>query len=437
LKKWGFLAIVSAAFLAVGCGGSGGDGGGGGGGGTPVDQISVNTSLLNKPGLLNVTFNTGQGRGTATSSAFLKKLFLEDNIFGAGDPRNRVQTLLEPERVLGLDLYTSQGIPLNVPMTGFSTNLNGRSFDVFPLEIARVNIDGTNYTGPGGNAVFNLEFPMRMRSFPGRTTSLEIFLNDGIIFDPGTGIEFDTTYFEELNYNDDEGRMVGYLSDYVAFDISNVSYAPQMSNSSTASTVFFSGDAIALGDVPSTSPTFFEVLVPESPDPGAIEGLTQLPPSFPANAPATYTLRTPDPRNLPGIAKITALTGTWRWWVDEDEPSLSAILNAGNFAFITFPQSQDDGVQDLIIVGLSGGVITECYFGEANFNTNTWLAWPISEVVEGTVNGEIGGTFSGYDIRGSIGIPTSADVRGGTYSITAGSAPGEFPGTGRFIVYRL
>lgn len=442
LKTWGFFGLALAAVVLSGCGGGGNGGGGGGGGGGQV-EASVNTALFMngaqpKPGFFEITYNTGQGRGTTNAQAKMRQVTFEDNTFPSGDPRNVVRTLLNPERVLGLDLYTSQAISVNAPMGGFAVNLNRRNFDQFNLEFTTVILNGVTYSLGANNPIINENFDLRAATFPGRTTSLAVFINDAIVTENGFGgIDFDRTLFEELNYNPDETRMVAHLADYLAFDISNIANPPLMTSGIPASTVFFSGDAIGLAEVPSQAPTPFEVLVPETPKPGSIEGWCQLPPSFPPNSPPTYTLRQVDPRSLPGMAFITALQGTWKWWVNTDEPSQSPILNPGDFVFLTMPQSLDDGVQDCVLVGLSGGTIVEFYFGEINLNTNAWTAWPISEVTKGTTAGEISGTLGSYVFRAGVGVPTVRDIRSGAFTITDGKAPSSFPTTGRFIVYRL
>ena len=134
LKFWAYLAIGSA-LLVAGCGGNGDDGGGGGGGGVGPPEATVNTAALNKPGLFQVTYNTGQGRAPGSMSAVLTSFEMTDN-FGL------IYTLLNPARVLGLDQYSSNNVDLNVSLNqGFSTNLNSRSFDLFNLDINHILIE--------------------------------------------------------------------------------------------------------------------------------------------------------------------------------------------------------------------------------------------------------------------------------------------------------
>lgn len=434
--------MLAASMAIIGCAGSGGGGGGGGGTNGGAVEASVNTALfingpVSKPGYMVITYNTGQGRGVDPVTATIKRVVLEDTAFGQGSENNIIRTLLNPELVLQLDGYTSNSVSLNAPMDGFATNLNHRFFENFVLELQEVTIEGSTFQGPGGQAVVVEQFDLNARTFPGRTTSIEIFLNDAMVAPDGLGgVAFDRNEFEALNYNPDSLKIEAHLSDYLAFDISNIANQPLMTGGGPATTVYFSGDAIGLSDTPVGTQTVFEVLVPESPEPGSILGWVSLAPSFPPNSPNTYTLRQVDPRSLPGTAFITALQGTWRWWHDAGNPSQSPILNPGDFVFLTMPQSQDDGVQDCVLIALDGGVISEFYFGEVNFNTNAFVAWPIEEVTKGNTNGQIDGSLGGYVYRPN-GSNTVRDIRSGTFNITGGTAPGSFPASSRFIVYRL
>ncbi len=426
--------------VIVGCGGSDG----GIVAPPPVDEPSVNTSLffsgpVPKPGLLQVTYDTGQGRagGDPLFTANLRRLVIEDDIYGFGHPDNVVRTLLNPERVLGLDQYTSQTIDLNAPMTGFSINMNRRVFDQFNLELETVTFDDVPYSGTPGQSLFNIPFNMTCSLMPGRTSSITVFLNDAMFAPDGFGgLTFLNADFEVLNYDPIDLEMKAHLSDYLAFDISGIANPPLMTSGGPATAVYFSGDAIGLSDTPTGVPTLFEVLVPESPDPGSFEGFCALAPSFPPNSPNTYTLRQIDPRSLPGTAFITALQGTWKWWVNPNQASQSPILNSGNFVFLTFPQTSDDGRQDCVMIALAGGQITEFYFGEIDLNTDSFVAWPIFEVTEGTTNDEISGSLGSYVLRPG-GAGGQRDVRSGAFNIDSGVIPVGFPTIGKFIVYRL
>lgn len=421
--------------LAAGCGGDGDNGGGGGGGGGGTVEASVNTGLLSKPALVNATYNTGQGRGVTTSIAVLRNFDMIDS-FGV------ISKSLNPARRLDLGGYTSQTIDLSVPLalSQFSTNLNSRSFDEFLLNVKEIEFDGNVIGGSGQAPIINQAFPLRMRLFPGRTSSVQIFVDDAMITPDGSGgVLFDQALFEEVNFDPDENQIVSFVSDYLQFDISNVADKPTMISAGDADFVYFSGDSVGLSQGASPIPgSPFEVLVPLSPDPGVLEGLVTTPPSFPPNAPGTYTLRPIDPRSLPTTSRITALQGTWKPWYNPDNASQSPILNPGNFVFLTFPQSLNDQLQDLVMIALDGnGTITNMYFGEANLTNGTFSAWPISQVDDGDADNEISGTLNGYVFRPNIGTATPSDVRSGNFTVGSGTRPAEFPASGKFIVYRL
>src|SRR5688572_24002856 len=108
LRKWAFLWAAVAA-LVIGC--STGGGGGGGttttGGGTTGQSTAV-PNIPNVPAMLSVFYLTGQGRAAGSATAVIRRLFFTDQ-FGL------VETILNPERYIGLDAYTSQSIDVSAP----------------------------------------------------------------------------------------------------------------------------------------------------------------------------------------------------------------------------------------------------------------------------------------------------------------------------------
>lgn len=422
----------------------------------PGSNLSqVNSNLLAPGGQafgrFEVTFNTGQGRAVGDPTAVIERLNLVDDTFPLGDSRNNVDTLLNPERRLGLAAYTSQTIAVNAPMSnlGFSGPLNARTFANYPLDISRLEIEQASgppfvLTGAGGGSVVLEDFPSNIVTLAGRTTSLQIFLDDAMlnVVDNGNGLEpsFDRARFESVNLADDGSgtfKLLAHLADYIVFDITNVPNKPTMSNSVPATQVWFNGDAIALsGDSPGLNapPESMEVLTPLSPP---IEGLfskTQVA----NNVISTYTLRQVDPRDLSNLARITALQGTWRDYFNPTNPSASPFLNLGSFEAITFPQTLEQQKHDMVVFSRNGaGEITNFYFGEVNFATNTFSIWPIDQVDDGAAANEVSGSVSA--LLDSNGSPTTNNkaVRSGTFTITSGGVPANFNSSGRFIVYRL
>lgn len=452
MRKWGLFFAAAAAVL-VGCDGSSGQSGvgGGGGGGGGVVLSSINPAIFSNSsgafGRVEVTYNTGQGRAPGSLTAVLNRLSLVDDLFPAGDSRNNVDTFLNPERNLGLGAYTSQSINLNVPISvsGFSGPVNGRLFESFTMEFNRFLEEQFNgslevLTDNFGNPLTLTEvFGANILALAGRTTSLQVFIDDAMITAGTNTINFDRDLFEAVNLVDDgNGNMIllARLSDYVVFDITNVPNKPTMSNSVPATRVWFSGDNIALsGDVGSGS-EYMEVLT-ELPPP--IEGVFNPPVPLPGGiGPGTYTLLQNDPVDISGMAKLTALRGTWRNYSDANT-SQSAFLNLGAYECFTFPQSLDESKHDMIVVARNGaGAITNLYFGQMDLGNNTFSIWPIDQVDDGDASNELEGTVSGLLDRNG-GIPsTHRHVRSGAFTITTpGALPSGFAQTGRFIVYRL
>lgn len=451
MRKWGLLLVAAGAVL-VGCdgssGSSGGVGGGGGGGGVVVS--SINPAIFSNSsgafGRIEVTYNTGQGRAPGSLTAVINRLSLVDDLFPIGDSRNNVDTLLNPERHLGLDAYTSQSISVGVPisLSAFSGPVNGRLFDSFTLDIAwfleeQFNGSLSVVNGSGGPAFLQEVFDANLLALAGRTTSLQIFIDDAMITAPGSGISFDRDLFEAVNLVDDgNGNMVllGHLADYVVFDITNVAGKPTMSNSVPATRVWFSGDAIALSGAVGPGAEYMEVL---SPLPPPIEGIFNPPVPLPGGiGPGTYTLVQGDPVDISGLAKITALRGTWRNYSDTNTAQ-SAFLNLGTYECFTFPQSLDQDKHDMVVVARNGaGTITNLYFGQMNFGNNSFSIWPINQVDDGDASNELEGSISGLLDRNGSTAATNRHVRSGTFTITTPvPLPSGFAQTGRFIVYRL
>jgi hypothetical protein len=398
------------------------------------------------PGHIEVTYNTGQGRAPGSITAVIERLNFTDDLFPAGDTRNNVDTILNPARHLQLDGYTSQAVSVNAPMAdiGFSSPVNGRFFDDFRLDIDSLLVeqgDGSllPVPGPGGNPILFETFPANILALAGRTTSVQVFLDDAMVTFDGVNVNFDRNLFEAVNLVDDgNGNMIlmGFIGDYIVFDITNVANKPTMTSMAPATRVWFSGDSIALsGDVGSGA----EPMEMLSPLPPPIEGLFNPPPSLPSgNGRGTYTLRQIDPRDLNNLARITSLSGTWQDYVHPN-PALSPFLNVGTFECFTFPQSLNQDRHDMVMFARDlAGNITTFYFGEMDFGTNSFAIWPIDQVDDGDASNEINGTISGLLNVSGGPAATHRHVRSGNFTITtAGPLPAGFNTTGRFIVYRL
>lgn len=435
MRKLAFLCVVASVAI-IGCGGGGGGGNNGNNGGGGSLPMAVNTSLLSSQGRLEMTYNTGQGRAPGSITGVFRHLIVEDNTYN--DLRDIVETQLNPAIGIQLDGYSSQQIPLNVPMTGFSLLLNGRNFEAFNLEIDSLRIenpDGSFRTvsGAGGQPAFLATFPMFLRAFPGRYTGVTVQIDDAMLnVDDSDNIVFDETLFNDLNLDVDEGVMLGTFTDYFAFDITNVPNKPLMSDSSEATRVYFSGDFAGLsGDVLAGSNPF-EVLVPLNPP---LEGLIS-PPNATLGTYGTYALRQIDPRDLTNTQRIVSKQGIWRDWYTAGNDSKSVILRPDSVVMLALPHHKDDDKQDIVfMVRNANGDIVDMYFGEANFATNKINIWPIENIDDGAPDNEVELNISAKNYRAG-GAGNSADIRSGSWVLSSGSLPATFGTSGTFLVVR-
>jgi len=436
LKKWSFALAAAAAVAVIGCSGSGGSSGNGGGNGGNTGESTAFVTIPNVPGQLQNVYLTGQGRAEGDEVAVIRRVTVDDT---AGV----TQTLLNPFRRLQLNGYTQQMIQLNVP-----TSIS-RPFDHYNLEVQELDVDtGSGFSVfTGQNQPFvEDQFDAQYRVFPGRQTSITVRLDDSMFPSNGNGgYGFDRDQLILSNYSVEglePARMNGFLSDYLMFDISNLSggVQPQFPDASGTATAFFmNGDNFAIGQLPigppdqsTADPLPFFTLTPI----GYVEGLhvgprTAIDPTTGQSTPipGTYSLVQPDPREpLNPASKITALQGTYKLFS-------KVINNVGNnpqgFEIIAFPGTKDDGIDDIVLFNISNGVITTLYFGQMDMNGGTISAFPVNQVTnpENTAN-EITGTVSGLDST------DMTRVHSGHYTLDATNLPATFSSSGRFIVYR-
>ncbi|MGV3617740.1 MAG: hypothetical protein ACO1SV_20640 [Fimbriimonas sp.] len=422
------------AGAVIGCGGGGGNRGSETNGnpttGTPGSDLTVN---LNEDfGTVQFTYLTGQGRAPGDLYAVVTRQEVTDQ-FGT------VRTQLSAPLSLPLDGYVLGTRDLNIPFTGESVRL----FERYRLEFSRFLEEGLD---DGGQPTFSERTPppaetfnARIRVLPGRFTSLPILLDGGMFSTVGTTVEFNEDQFRlRNNIPNETDPLRTYFSDYVSFDLTAMpaSERPLLSNGVAADQLFISGDNYALG-----ANGRFEVLTLEVEEPivgsfgpeGTLGG---------RRTPGTYTLQQPDPTDLSGIARITAAAGQWR-------STDRAFSGFGPFEFILFPTSRDeapDGTngnglqpdedQEIAIVQRNAsGQITAFYFGFADLDTGEFTVYPLRNIVDADVQGELTGTLSEYR-NASGGNTVSYDlVRRGTFNFS--TAPGNgFPSSGTFVVFR-
>jgi hypothetical protein len=381
------------------------------------------------PASIDVTYLTGQGRAFGSPTAVIRHVIFVDqfNDEPTDDPAFSAETFLNPELQLGLDQYTAQtiAVPAAIP-----ASVETRFFDTFFLEVSKLRVENASggfdeFEGSNGQGVVNEQFALKARAFRSRHTTVPIFLDDAMLNLNGSNqVTFDRNQFETINYDPTSQQIIGFLSDYVAFDISAMATVdrPTMpSNATPAARAYFSGDGQAISSAGTSGP--FDVLTPS----GFIEGTF-----LRSQAANTYTLVQLDPRDLTNTAKITAMLGIFR-----DYTSVFAQL--GTFEFFTFPNSDDNNLQDLVMLQRNGaGAIVNFYYGLADLQAGTYMAWPIRNIDDGSVANQIDGTITNIvDMNGNSASGDIPTARAGQFTITPSvDVPAGFPASGRFVVFR-
>lgn len=422
LSKW--LILLAILVAIVGCGGDN----------TGINTTGTNGSNRSAPivnlgdkGELQFVVASGQGRRDVGSNIAILKLvqFIDDE-------GNYVPTLDQstfPEMKIQLDGYT-----LNA--RSFSVDINptqgSRFFNEFPFEINSIQ----QVTDTGGTQTvttivpaFQTEFPfdLSLVMYAGRQSSVQINLDDAMVTVVNDGLDtvaaLDELFFIDRNYDIRTDSIRGFLSDYVGWDVSNmpIEKRPTLLDGSVSSLVLFSGDGIAQASEFGVD-NAFELL-----DPIRIQGgiITPGPILGGSQAPGSYQMREPDPRDLLEIARLTALQGSWK-------PYTSFLTNLSDANMITFPNSEDELEQQLVYWVLnSEGKITDMYQGVIRINDTltggTFSMWPIAQVDDADAANEVSGTISGLQQIGGI-------VKRGNWDVTAGSFP--YAKSGGFSVFR-
>ena len=429
------------AGVLVGCAGSGTTGGssGGSGGGTsglPATSIVSITGNEANYGHVDFGFLTGQGRGisngrvASTFAGVVRRAELTDEIGLVINP-------LDPALTLPLVGFQFQTKSLNVPFVDAANNrLISRQFTSYDLDFLKFQNNGSDLSVP---ANFPFTIPTRIRALPGRSTMLPIYVDDAIFsIDPITGnVLFDSGIFNAVNRPD--GKPIkSFLNDYVSFDLTgmNASDLPVMNDGVTpAGRVYFSGDNYAISEAGNSGN--FEALTLDVTNP--IMGLFGPPGSGGAGRPGhagTFSLYTPNPTNPdPTVTMdIVALQGTWREYQ-------SVLSNVSNFEIITFPSSDDNNLQEMVAFTRTNGVITNLYYGQANFaataTKGSFQLWPVKNLPSADISGEIDGELSNFLNKDAKATTSFIGTRYGSYTFTSGSLPAGFKSSGSFTVFRL
>lgn len=468
MRKWAFV-YAAAAIAVVGCGGSGNgtssttSSKGGTGTAQPgVIAIKLTTLSSEPPGAVEVAYLTGQGRAPGDLTAVVQTVSFQDNYGVVSNP-------LAPLTDCVLSGYTDNVVHLDVPFA--SVPVPSRIFTTFNLNFLQFNQETDSpqqgdYSVLGEPTQFPEGFPASIRVFPGRTTSLPVFIDDSMFsVDPvvATQIDFNLNQFLLENGATSGNPMTGFLSDYVSFNLNKVPAAslptlvstPTGVGTAPANRVFFSGDVYAVSSSASGVPNFEALtLNPMQPVGG------NLGPAGTLNGPAgtiphagTYSLLQLNPTDLTEMAKVIALQGIWRDSSSVLVQSNGTPLGAGSYA-VTFPSSSDNNFQEMVIfvqdgTTTSAGVpnITNLYFGSIDLDAGTFSVYPVVDIMTGLTTGELdgtiptnkAGTLEEYTAQGAL--TTSPDVvRSGNFmfnSASAGAATTAGLKNGTFYVFRI
>lgn len=444
MKKWPLLFAVVAVGV-IGCAGGGSNNGGttgaggvtgstAGGGTTGRSAQGVDIPVaLGNISTVDAYILPGQGRQTTNYTAVVRFLDLVDNL----GFHTYTENPEEPSVSVGLNGYNPINIILNaaVPGPGSAGSRNSRYFPTFDIDFSDLQASGQDFPG---DQQYNFINNASITTFPGRFTAVQLYLNDAMFnwpADPSQGNPtLDQNQFLTANTNPQDGKIDGFLSDYLSFDITNVPQKPSFTNfPGNAYRIFVSGDFFAEGDkTPANSSTYanFEVLTAYGALPGSYKT------TDPIVGIAPYLVTQPNPNTLslnPGT--ITSLEGPWF-------DSTQRITATDSTLMISFPGNKDTAVQEMVIINRTGSKITSMYFGTLNFNGAggaTFNAFPIADLEPGSVAGKVSGTVSSLVDASGVSVSKTGswwqNVRQGTYSITSGT-PSGIASSARLVVYR-
>lgn len=432
MKKW-LIPISAAACVLAGCGGGGGSSSTIAGVGNG-DSIAT-ANIPNTPGQIGVQILSGQGRA-------------QGNI---GDLEGAVST----PKVLdssGKAELPNLGQTINIDLTGGNNggtqnlqylniadipNGNSHQFNTYELIVDSLGTIADSAGNIGWQAgiaagsssyALDAQFNAQIGAFPGRQTTVQLFLNDGQISVNGNAGAIDRNQFLLANTTTDNPNVQGFFSDFVQFDLSHVTNLPTLSDGTTVgSKAYFNGDKIGLSGA--TVGSLFQVYTPSVTLTGTWANPTSIT-NF-----GTYALKEISPTQVPiptdpSLAiTITSLQGTWK-------PATTAFNNLGTFEVLLFPHNVDDNQQDIVVfTANSSGQITSFYFGLVDLSAKTFAVFPIADVIDGSTSGEVDGTLTSLLDGSGNAVTAPASVRQGRYSFT-GTLPTGFKATGRFVVYR-
>lgn len=452
LNKVLWTAAGVTVFFIIGCGGggnglstTGGATGGATTGGATTGNATGGTSLsVAAPSFptsaaeVQVQFLSGQGRAAGDTRAVISRINFVDSS-GVSYPSHLADSI-----DVGLNQYSVNRMPLPLSL---SPGQSSQEFAQFELTINSWDTQTASGSwasvgGQNGNYAVDQFYPVVAGAFPGRFEVLPVFLDDSMFtegFDANSNpyTIFDANgAFESSNMPSGQTNISAVFGDFVHFNIAGVAGAPAFNSGSayagTAVTdVYFSGDQIALSSG-NTQGADFQILEPNNGyadgTVGAVNGNTGN--QMPINV-VTYNMVVPDPRDITGVARIPAGIGYLR-----DVSSVTTGLGA--FEVMLIPQSGDGNTQTVVAFTKAAGqtsTVTNLYYGTADLNAKTVTLYPISDLTNGSTNGQITGTLSNYVGNGGSSTTTPSQAYFGTYNLS-GSLPAGFTASGRFFVFR-
>jgi len=456
LRKWAFL-YSAAAIAVIGCGGSGNPPGHSTGSGTKTAATGVAIKLTalatTPPGAIEVAYLTGQGRAPGDLTAVVQRIVFDDNYGEVTNP-------LAPDTFCPLVGFQNNVVHLDVSFTTQAAGVPSRLFTSFLLDFLQFDEEGGTpgqYTVLGEPASFPKTYPATIRVFPGRTTSLPVFIDDSMFTVDATNplqIDYNESQFLLANGATSSNPMTGFVSDFVGFNLrgfTNPAQVPQLIATATgtpadaAVEVFFSGDVYGVADA-TTSGANFELLTlnPSMPIGGTLGGAGTLQgPAGTLPHAGTYSLLQLNPTDLTETLKIVAGQGIWRQSNTVLVQPNGAALGAGNFT-VTFPSSADNNMQEIVsFVQDANSNISALYFGFIDMDALTFNMYPVVDIMSGSTAGGLTGTISQlFTKQGSA--TTSPDlVHSGNYtfntsdgSSTAAAAAG-LKTSSTFYTFRL
>jgi len=464
LRKWAFLSIA-AAVAVVGCGGSGNGSSHAvaGGGGGPKNNVGISVKLTTlattPPGAIEVAYLTGQGRVPGDLTAVVQRVLFQDSYGSVSNP-------LAPLTSCVLSGFQNNVVHLDVNFSQQAPGVPSRIFTNFLLDFLQFD-EETDTPVLGDFTVlpdvpgFPKSYPANVRVFPGRTTSLPVFIDDSMFTVDASNplqIDYNESQFLQANGATAANPMQGFQSDFVSFNLNKVpaSAIPTLIPTATgvaalpAARVFFSGDVYAVSSSAAVGPNF-EVLALDPTQPiggllgpaGSLTGPTGTVPHA-----GTYSMIQINPTDITETAHIIALQGIWREHTTVLRQGNGGVLGAGSYV-VTFPSSSDNNLQEMVAFTQDGtltaaGVpnITNLYFGFIDLDALTFNLFPVIDIMTGATAGGLTGTVG--TLFTAQQTPTQAPdlVRSGLYtfsssdgSAAAAAAAGLKNGT--FFVFRL